>query len=77
MMDCFMPVKPTKFELAIQEELPELYDNMRALLSETSLEKYFVNLHIVVGTLDELEEIYDKEGRVGLRKFGKTSIQGG
>ena len=74
MMDCFMPVKPTKFELALQEELPEAYDAIRRLLAESSIEKFFTNLYVVMVYIDLLADAYDKQGREGLRNLRKKHV---
>ena len=74
MMDCFVPVKPTKFELALQEELPEAYDAIRRLLAESSTEKFFTNLCVVMVYMDFLVDAYDKQGREGLRNLREKHV---
>ena len=74
MMDCFMPVKPTKFELALQEELPEAYTAIQGLLAESSTEKFFINLCVVMVYMDLLTDAYDKQGREGLRKLREKHV---
>lgn len=74
MMDCFVPVKPTKFELALQEELPEAYTAIQGLLAESSTEKFFTNLYIVMVVVSLYSDVYDKQGREGLRKLREKHV---
>ena len=74
MMDCFVPVKPTKFELALQEELPEAYTAIQGLLAESSTEKFFINLYIVMVVMSLYSDVYDKQGREGLRNLREKHV---
>lgn len=68
-MDCFVPTQGNKFEIAVQEELPEAYAAIRRLLAESSIEKFFTNLYVIMVYMDFLAGVYDKQGREGLRNL--------
>lgn len=77
MMDCFVPVKPIKFELAVKEELPELYENLTKYLADgfsADSKDFVIRLYFSMELLKLLEDLYNKEGREGLRNFRKTQI---
>ena len=74
MMDCFVPTQGNKFELALQEELPEAYDAIQKLLAESSIEKFFTNLYVVMVVVSLYSDVYDKQGREGLRKLREKHV---
>lgn len=77
MMDCFVPyepIMPSKFELAVKEELPEAYDAIRRLLAESSIEKFFTNLYVAMVTMSLFSDVYDKQGREGLRNLREKHV---
>lgn len=73
-MDCFVSTQGNKFEIAVQEELPEAYDAIRKLLAESSIEKFFINLYVVMVYMDLLADAYDKQGREGLRNLREKHV---
>ena len=73
-MDCFVPTQGNKFEIAVQEELPEAYDAIRKLLAESSIEKFFTNLYVAMVYMDLLADVYDKQGREGLRNLREKHV---
>lgn len=77
MMDCFVPVKPIEFELAVKEELPELYESLTKYLADgfsADSKDFVIRLYFSMELLKLLEDLYDKEGREGLQNFRKTQI---
>ena len=77
MMDCFQPITeqaPSKFVIAVREELPKLYEDLTAFLGSSEPEDFLARLYFSMELLKILEDLYDKEGRAGLRKFGEIGI---
>ena len=74
MMDCFVPTQGNKFELALQEELPEAYTAIQKLLAESSTEKFFTNLYVVMVAISLFSDVYDKQGREGLRNLREKHV---
>lgn len=77
MMDCFVPyepIMPSKFELAVKEEIPDLYEDLIKYIRNAKLNEFPIRLFFLMKAFELLEDIYDKEGRVGLRNFEKTRI---
>ena len=65
---------PSKFELALKEECPDLYEGLIKFVRDAELNDFAVRFFVLINTFKILEDLYDKEGRAGLRNFEKTRV---
>ena len=78
MPNCFQPIAeqtPSKFVIAVHEELPKLHEDLTAFLGSSEPTDFIARIYFSMELLKILEDLYDKEGRAGLRKFGKIGIR--
>ena len=77
--DCFQPImepcKLSPFELAVQEELPEVWTWMQDMIQEATMPtKFFVGIARIEQVLAVISKVYDLRGREGLREMHERGL---